>query len=177
MTKKIYLLFAVSFIAFNADAAKPAKNVNVINTPSVTVTNPQTSVTVDNAENNPVPVKIVEGTPTKSSHPIRYLWMANSGLNDNGTCSMRLQSLEARQEIFIIGGTNSQIAIREIGSTSYIVLLNAVGNQSAIDMLAQTFVAVNGLTGDLAEAPINSNGLLDCEDWNRKVLGIPEVGN
>ena len=69
MTKNIYLLLTISLIAFNADAAKPAQDVNVINapdvnvvnTPSVTVTNPQTSVTVDNTTTNPVPVTVQGG--------------------------------------------------------------------------------------------------------------------
>jgi len=45
----------------NTWAAPPAKDVNVVNTPTVTVTNPQTSVTVDNAAINPVPVTIQGG--------------------------------------------------------------------------------------------------------------------
>jgi len=175
---KLILLFLM-LATSNTWAAqfKPPADVNVVNTPTVTVTNPQTSVTVDNAASNPVPVTIQGGVSVESPQPIRYLWMANNGINDNGTCSFRLQSLDARQEIAFSEGPGKHIVLREIGSAAHVILLNYAGNQDAIDLFAQTFVALNGLTGDLAVTPTNSNGLLDCEDWNRKVLGIPEIGN
>jgi hypothetical protein len=58
--KKIIISFLI-LAASNSWAAPPAKDVNVINTPAVTVTNPQTSVTVDNSAGNPVPVTIQGG--------------------------------------------------------------------------------------------------------------------
>jgi len=52
----LILLLAAGF-ASNVLAEKP-KDVNVVNNPNVTVTNPQTSVTVDNEAGNPVPVTV-----------------------------------------------------------------------------------------------------------------------
>ena len=59
----ISLILAVGFIANISAAPNPKpppdpQDVNVVNTPSVTVTNPQTSVTVDNTAGNPVPVTV-----------------------------------------------------------------------------------------------------------------------
>ena len=62
MTKNIFLLFVISFITFNANAAKPEllpQDVYVINTPTVTVGN-------DAA--NPIPVT-VQGGITVTSEP------------------------------------------------------------------------------------------------------------
>ena len=58
-SKHLITLFLFFWIASNADAApsaKPPQDVNVVNTPNVTVTNPQTSVTVDNT--SPIPVSV-----------------------------------------------------------------------------------------------------------------------
>lgn len=52
------LIFLLSVISIDAYAAKPVQDVNVINTPTVTIANPQTSVTVDNTVANPVPVTV-----------------------------------------------------------------------------------------------------------------------
>ena len=58
------LVFALIIAGFSANtfAAKPPpsgpQDVNVVNTPNVTVTNPLTSVTVDNSLGNPVPVTV-----------------------------------------------------------------------------------------------------------------------
>ena len=59
--KRLIALMLTASITANVYAApsKPPpgpQDVNVVNTPNVTVTNPQTSVTVDNASINPVPV-------------------------------------------------------------------------------------------------------------------------
>lgn len=53
----IFILAASGLVA-NVNAAKPNQDVNVVNIPDVTVTNPQTSVTVDNDSANPVPVTV-----------------------------------------------------------------------------------------------------------------------
>lgn len=58
---KTITLFILILVASNTWAAAPAKDVNVINTPSVTVTNLPASVTVDNSATNPVPVSIQGG--------------------------------------------------------------------------------------------------------------------
>ena len=58
--RKVILSFLILAIS-NIWAAPKPKNVNVVNTPTVTVTNPQISVTVDNAAGNPVPVTIQGG--------------------------------------------------------------------------------------------------------------------
>lgn len=74
--RKIKLILTASLLSFlmlatpNTWAATPAKDVNVINTPTVTVTNPQTSVTVDNVANNPVPVTIQGGCISSTATPI-----------------------------------------------------------------------------------------------------------
>jgi len=62
-TKYLVALILVAGITANVYAVpdKPPpepQDVNVVNTPNVTVTNPQTSVTVDNAAGNPVPVTV-----------------------------------------------------------------------------------------------------------------------
>jgi hypothetical protein len=55
----IIALFTVNtFAAPNPKPPPEPQDVNVVNTPNVTVTNPQTSVTVDNVAGNPVPVTV-----------------------------------------------------------------------------------------------------------------------
>ena len=58
---KLKIIVSAVFVVFitNAYAKPPAsrtKNVNVVNTPNVTVANPQTMVTVNNGTSNPIPV-------------------------------------------------------------------------------------------------------------------------
>jgi len=55
-----FFVMAVS-TTLSAAPSKPPTDVNVVNTPTVTITNPQSSVTVDNAAGNPVPVTIQGG--------------------------------------------------------------------------------------------------------------------
>lgn len=59
-SKHIVALILTAGITANVYAApdKLPQDVNVVNTPNVTVTNPQTSVTVDNAAGNPGPVTV-----------------------------------------------------------------------------------------------------------------------
>ena len=52
----LILLLATGFAS--SVFAEKTKDVNVVNTPDVTVTNPQTSVPVDNETGNPVPVTV-----------------------------------------------------------------------------------------------------------------------
>ena len=54
-------MIATFGITANVSAARPGVPVKIINSPTVTVANPQTSVTVDNVANNPVPVTIQGG--------------------------------------------------------------------------------------------------------------------
>ena len=71
-TNKLVLALIIAVFAANTYAAKPPppgpQDVNVVNTPNVTVTNPQTSVTIDNGSGNPVPVNVQNqiGTSTQS---------------------------------------------------------------------------------------------------------------
>lgn len=53
------MLFSTIFIGVAyAAPEKPPQDVNVVNTPNVTIANPQTSVTVDNDSTSPVPVTV-----------------------------------------------------------------------------------------------------------------------
>jgi len=54
----LMLTAGISANAYTAPSKPPPEpqDVNVMNTPNVTVTNPQTSVTVNNEQGNPVPV-------------------------------------------------------------------------------------------------------------------------
>ena len=66
-TTPVMVLVVTASITANVYAAPnkpppPPQDVNVINTPNVTVTNPQTSVTVDNTASNPVPVTVQNQT-------------------------------------------------------------------------------------------------------------------
>ena len=85
---KLFLGASISLlVSMQIVAAPPAKDVNVINTPTVTVTNPQTSVTVDNAGGNPVPVTIQGGVPA-AAHPQFVGFSSNSVQGDVGLVGM-----------------------------------------------------------------------------------------
>ena len=86
MGKIIQLLFLM-LAASNTWAAPPAKDVNVVNTPTVTVTNPQTSVTVDNSAGNPVPVTI-QGGVSVAPDPQFVGFSSDSVLGDVGLAGM-----------------------------------------------------------------------------------------
>jgi len=89
----IRIILTASLLSFlmlttsNTWAAPAPKDVNIVNTPTVTVTNPQTSVTIDNAAGNPVPVTIQGGIPV-ASQPQFVGFSTNSVLGDVGLVGM-----------------------------------------------------------------------------------------
>ena len=73
----LILLLATGF-ASNVFAGT-SKDVNVVNTPNVTVTNPQTSVTVDNEAGNPVPVTVQNQTSSSLVQLVGFTSTTHNG--------------------------------------------------------------------------------------------------
>lgn len=108
-------------ISANVYAAKPEpqpQDVNIINTPNVTVTNPQTSVTVNNDSANPVPVT-VQGGITVSRVP-QFVGFSDTTVNGgvgwpavNAACSSKFGAgtrICISTEIYISGGPTLPMA-------------------------------------------------------------------
>jgi hypothetical protein len=79
------LLTAGIAVANAAPPPKPPQDVNVVNTPNVTVKNPQTSVTVDNTA--PIPVSVQDGI-TIQSEPRFVGFSTDSVQGDAGLVGM-----------------------------------------------------------------------------------------
>ena len=161
----LILLLAAGF-ASNVFAEKP-KDVNVVNTPNVTVTNPQTSVTVDNETGNPVPVTVQNQA---SSSPLQLVGFTST--THNGGLGLfefaRLCQLEF---------PNSRMCTTQEAANSINIPTGLpAGNAWVRPVLQSTggdsdraFDLTTGLTGF-------ANHSLNCDFWSSSSLSNPSMG-
>jgi hypothetical protein len=166
----ISLILAVGFIA-NISAAPDPKpppdpqDVNVVNTPSVTVTNPQTSVTVDNTDGNPVPVTVQnQSNGSPASQFVGFTTTTFDGgqgiITYTNACQQEYPgSWMCSSEEFI----NSKIYPASAGTAwikpTYVPVGMGTGYSDA-------FVAVHDISGMVRSTNSNSTPGLSCVGWS-----------